>query len=114
MYEVFVDDETGYLNWLAGHPNGYVINIGRDRQRTAYYPTLHRAGCNTIARVPPGNYTTENYIKVCSDSVAGLATWISQHVNPGDGGFQRMCGTCNPDGACLTPILPRGSSSGIY
>ena len=29
----FRDDDAGYLDWLATHPDGYVINIARRPQR---------------------------------------------------------------------------------
>lgn len=37
----FGDDDDGYLAWLAAHPDGYVINIGRSHSATA--ARVHRA-----------------------------------------------------------------------
>jgi hypothetical protein len=28
--ESFVDDDIGYLAWLAAHPDGFVMNADRD------------------------------------------------------------------------------------
>ncbi len=43
--ERFVDDDPGYLDWLARHPDGFVVNTGRTP--TAAYLMLHRAGCGS-------------------------------------------------------------------
>lgn len=52
--EFFRDDE-GYLEWLAAHPDGYVINI------SAAFNTkdarLHHARCHTINGRLPGAST---------------------------------------------------------
>jgi hypothetical protein len=46
----FVDDDAGYLAWLAGHPADFVINTGRSP--SAAYLMLHRASCRTISGTP--------------------------------------------------------------
>ena len=46
----FRDSDEAFLAWLAAHPGGYVINIGRGERG---YARLHRADCGTITRRPP-------------------------------------------------------------
>lgn len=42
----FVDDDVAYLDWLADHPEGFVLNTGRNP--SAAYLMLHRTSCGTI------------------------------------------------------------------
>jgi hypothetical protein len=56
----FRDSDSDYLDWVAAHGDGYVVNIGRSGRG---YARLHRAGCPTITSRPP---FTRAYIKVCS------------------------------------------------
>ena len=56
----FCDDDAGYLAWLANHPDGYVINVARNRRPTD--ALTHHAGCRTISgqrRRPPWNVSEE-------------------------------------------------------
>jgi hypothetical protein len=60
----FVDDDPGYLGWVARHPDGFVINTGRTA--TASYLMLHRSDCGTITGGPArGSTFTGEYVKVC-------------------------------------------------
>jgi hypothetical protein len=43
----FVDDEAGYLAWLAGHPSGFILNLLRSEGAGALM--LHRTTCPTIS-----------------------------------------------------------------
>jgi hypothetical protein len=67
--EEFQDKDAGYLDWVATHPDGYVINIGRSRRG---YARLHRATCGTITSRPP---FTGPYIKICSGVPTELDRW---------------------------------------
>ena len=40
----FQDRDTGYLDWVAAHPDGYVINIDRSG-----YARLHRNRSRPVA-----------------------------------------------------------------
>ena len=73
----FIDDDPGYLAWLAGNPDGYVINIRRSLNPGD--ARLHRAGCRTLAN-GKGPWTGP-YIKICADSLAALETW-DWHKSP--------------------------------
>jgi hypothetical protein len=62
----FVDDDPGYLSWVAGHPEGYVVSAAR--RPSAAYLMLHRATCKTITRLQPRARTfTGPWSKLCGD-----------------------------------------------
>jgi hypothetical protein len=85
------DDDDGYLDWVAGNTNGYVINIGR----TLDFNTarLHGASCRTITGEPArGSAWTDEYIKLCSPSVQELDDWAKRQV----GTQVQRCGICQP------------------
>ena len=63
----FVHDDAGYLAWLSGHPDGFVINTYSSPSPA--YLKLHEATCSTISRLQPGpkTFTDGQYSKVCGD-----------------------------------------------
>ncbi len=86
----FIDDDNGYLAWLADHPEGYVLNA--ERKPRASYLKLHRADCNTISGRPArGDRWTGDYIKVCSDDEGAIAEWARRET----GGTPDPCRTCH-------------------
>lgn len=88
----FVDDEEGYLKWLQENPSGFVVNC--DRTPNSEYLILHRANCGTIMHATrgPGNWTTGDYIKVCSLKVSELNEWAEKEI----GGQPEPCQRCKP------------------
>jgi hypothetical protein len=48
----YIHDDAGYLAWLSGHPDGFVINTYSSPSPT--YVRLHQATCSTISRLQPG------------------------------------------------------------
>ena len=87
----FRDDDSGYLAWLAAHPDGYVINIARGHN--AADARVHHAGCRTISgQIPRGNTWTGPYVKICAERLAELEQWAVAQVNRPI----RRCGTCLP------------------
>lgn len=101
----FVDDDRGYLAWLAHHPDGFVINT--ERSPTATYLMLHRAGCGTInGRPARGTSFTGDYTKLCGErgELEGFA--------------RQLGGQAQPCMRCLAEPLPqplaRGSAGGKY
>ena len=88
---VFRDDDSGYLDWLAAHPDGHVINIPRNHSATA--ARVHRADCRTInGQNPHKGAWTGPYIKVCAEQLADIQQWAADNVR----GAIAPCGTCNP------------------
>jgi hypothetical protein len=62
----FVDDDPGYLGWVAAHPAGYVVNT--TRLPSAGYLMMHRATCPTITRPQPRATTfTGPWSTLCGD-----------------------------------------------
>ncbi|MGE2835436.1 hypothetical protein [Mycobacterium sp. SMC-4] len=87
----FRDDDDGYLQWLTGHPNGYVINIARNYSASG--ARLHLASCNEIKGTKyPGKALTGSYVKRCADDVHHLMQWASETVRR----EIQPCGTCRP------------------
>ena len=80
----FMDNEKGYVAWLAEHPNGYVLNCERPPRPSGL--TLHRATCWTISRASGTNWTV-NYQKVCADTFEEIDAWASQIGTPWPCGF---------------------------
>ncbi len=84
----FVDDDQGYLDWLAAHPDGFVVNCYRNPTPTYLY--LHRATCPHIQEWP-GRRATRDYRKVCSDTEQALLDWAATVGAP-----PTRCRTCQP------------------
>ena len=83
----FMNNDKGYVAWLADHPDGYVLNCERPPRPSSL--TLHRATCWTISR-RSGNNWTVNYQKVCADTFEEIASWAGQIGPP------LSCGFCAP------------------
>ena len=74
---LFDDDEAAYLQWVAAHPQGFVVNL--DRRRTMpQYPMLHLANDASISSAAIGNFTTGDYIKVCGEDRTKLAQYCER------------------------------------
>ena len=43
----FLDDDDGYLAWIATNPDGFVLNV--QRIANAGYVVLHHARCGSIS-----------------------------------------------------------------
>jgi hypothetical protein len=81
--EQFVDDDPGYLDWVARHPDDFVINTGRVLAPS--YLMLHRTRCGTITGRPAGGTTfTGDYSKVCGerDEMEAFAEQLGGHPQP--------------------------------
>lgn len=91
----FRNDEDGYLEWLAAHPNGYVLNVRRNPNPS--YVVLHRASCSSISSSsrPDGAYTSRAYRKVCVTDMGQLKNAASAEGRK-DGSFSKRCGLCRP------------------
>ena len=88
----FVDDDQGYLQWLASHPRELVVNTYR--RPNPSYLFLHRSSCHTISGTPARGkrWTTGDYAKFCSDDRADLEVWAQRQV----GGMLKRCPFCQP------------------
>lgn len=95
---VFDNDDAAYLNWLATHPDGYVIN--RRRGESSGYMVLHRSECRTISRHAQNahleGFTGRGYLKVCATTVSALDDYTRVEGGRPDGGFSSECSICRP------------------
>lgn len=89
---VFVNDDAGYLNWLAAHQDGFVVNAYA--RPTARYLKLHRATCHTINGKPTrgDSWTTRGFAKICAASTQDLEDWARRELV----GTLQPCGACHP------------------
>ena len=71
----FIEDDQGYIAWLADHSEGYVLNCGRPPQPS--YLKLHKATCPRINGAS-GRRWTFAYQKVCGDSFGEADDWARQ------------------------------------
>jgi organic hydroperoxide reductase OsmC/OhrA len=85
----FVDDDEGYLNWVASNADGYVLNTARASRRD--YLVLHRADCAKMSGEPPngGNWTSA-MVKICSMNPVDIDGWCRRVV----GGLPSRCTDC--------------------
>ena len=90
--EKFENDNEGYLKWLENNPTGLVVNCYKSP--TPSYLKLHKSTCYTInsPAIGSGNWTNNNYIKVCSLNRDSLSEWARVEV----GGQLSSCGACKP------------------
>lgn len=70
----FDDGDAPYLQWLAEHPKGYVVNARRNMDQGDM--VVHRANCPHIRTLRntrgPEGFTTGNWVKYCSDDLSAL------------------------------------------
>ncbi|GAA1297173.1 hypothetical protein Psi02_14030 [Planotetraspora silvatica] len=84
----FIDDDAGYLKWLAEHPDEFVVNTARKPHPS--YLVLHRATCTFITGSPTrGTRWTGDYVKYCG-GLSELQSWALTEV----GGDLQPCGHC--------------------
>ena len=91
----FENDEAGYFAWLAGNPNGFVLNVRS--KADPEYVVLHRASCGSISSQKPatGAYTCRGFRKWCANGVADLRIAAKKEGRL-DGTFSKRCGLCRP------------------
>ena len=85
----FIDDDEGYLNWSENHPRGFVVNSNREPDPD--YLVLHRANCIHITTEARTNWTTTDFVKICSLNRGRLANW-ARTIS----GRLRGCQICRP------------------
>ena len=91
----FDNEEQGYFAWLSSHPNGFVLNIRKERD--PHYVVLHRASCGLISssKHVDGTYTERSYNKWCADDIDSLRN-AAKREGRSDGTFSKRCGKCCP------------------
>ena len=91
----FLDDDVGYLSWIATNPDGFVLNVRRVADPA--YVVLHRARCGSIStdKRVPGAYTERDYRKVCATNLTELQL-AAKREGRSHGSFSKRCGLCHP------------------
>lgn len=92
--QMFDGDDHLYLQWLASHPGGFVLN--RRRGRSDDYLVLHRASCRLIGEavgMAAGGFTERSYVKVCSDQLEELCRHAVA-VRRMEAAFTAKCSRC--------------------
>ena len=74
MIKRFENDEAAYLTWVHANLEGYVVNVDKARS-FPQYPMVHRATHRAISTSAWANYTTGQFIKVCSLDLKALEQW---------------------------------------
>ena len=80
--QTFVDAEDAYLAWIRTQADGYVLNAGRTDARSTPV-VIHRARCAFISGAYT-NYTTRDYIKICSTDRSELEHWSGARRSASD------------------------------
>lgn len=71
MIHRFENDEAAYLGWVNANPAGFVVNVDV-AARYPQYPMVHRATHKLISSAARTNYTSNEYIKLCSTDLVEL------------------------------------------
>lgn len=103
----WLDDDTGYEQWLADHPDGFMANLNREPHRR--YFRIHRATHRLPDRSNPGSInprTGNNYSKLTADHFAELLEWAHIHLPTLVLSDVNFCKTCNPDSSSYIASEP--------
>ena len=92
---VFDSGDKPFLQWMNANPDGYVLNTSGGRG--SHYLMLHRSGCHHISGYTTmqseGAFTTNGYVKVCSNSLSDVQRWIA--TNREASAAFKPCATCH-------------------
>lgn len=72
----FVDDDPGYLAWIAANPDGFVLNARR--RPTLAEPTLHRATCRWVSEGE--RPWTADHAKICAPNASAIEAWAASVI----------------------------------
>jgi hypothetical protein len=88
----FADDDPGYVEWLADHPEGFVLDTHAPPRPG--HLILHRAACPRVSRPLPGVLDAPRFGKACAATAAELRAWATGLTD----GAPRSCSLCGGDG----------------
>lgn len=93
----FIDDDAGYVAWVAEHPYGYVVTSWNPPR--ADYISLHRADCQCINpdKARHIDNWTQAYIKACGETIEELQNWAETRFGTGPHALA-PCGHCRNAG----------------
>jgi len=87
---IFIEEDETYLHWVDDNRAGFVINTRR--RPSPDYVVLHRTICPQISTTTRTNWTTNEYVKICSTEIEQLQAWAKEL-----GGDIKPCGFCCRD-----------------
>jgi hypothetical protein len=67
------NDDDAYVAWLESNPDGFVINA--ENPPRAANLRLHQVKCRDISTPERKNWTTNGYLKICSNIIGELERW---------------------------------------
>lgn len=86
---IIINDDEHYLRWIEENPDGLVVNT--TNPPSPGYLMLHRSTCRDISTSTRSNWTTKDYLKVCSNDLGELDKWARRIV----GGELSACQRCH-------------------
>ena len=90
----FIDNDNGYMKWLAANPDGFVVNVRAAAGPS--YAVLHRASCRFISAARDDRaYTGRGYRKVVANNLDDLRVY-ARSIGRWDGSFSSVCAHCSP------------------
>ncbi|WP_438404324.1 HNH endonuclease [Aeromonas hydrophila] len=77
---VFENKEEEYLAWVEENPSGFVANMDKAKSMKQY-PMIHSAGDAAITKDKRGNFTTNDYFKICSTDLRELRSYLKHEYH---------------------------------
>ncbi|HGY1013645.1 TPA: HNH endonuclease [Aeromonas salmonicida subsp. smithia] len=77
---VFDNKEEEYLAWVEENPSGFVANMDK-AQSMKHYPMIHSADDAAISKDKRGNFTTNDYFKICSTNFRELRSYLKHEYH---------------------------------
>ncbi|HDZ8908270.1 TPA: HNH endonuclease [Aeromonas dhakensis] len=77
---VFDNKEEDYLAWVEANPSGFVANMDKAKSMKQY-PMIHSAGDAAISKDKRGNFTTNDYFKICSTNFRELRSYLKHEYH---------------------------------
>lgn len=77
---LFDNKEEEYLAWVEENPSGFVANMDKAKSMKQY-PMIHSAGDAAISKDKHGNFTTNDYFKICSTNFRELRSYLKHEYH---------------------------------
>ena len=72
------DQEEQYQEWLATHPNGFVLSLNKGRRGKR---TVHRPHCKSISYDPAEIGRPKRTGKMCFETRSELREWVESNAD---------------------------------
>lgn len=77
---VFENKEEEYLAWVEANPSSFVVNMDKAKSMKQY-PMIHSVGDAAISKDKRGNFTTNDYFKICSTDLRELRSYLKHEYH---------------------------------